>query len=616
MPIVKMRWIKAIQKKEDYLLKDRGSEPVVTASDGLDMMMSEQINAEVEKHGSKVENKALEITQAWPVEESTLLTPEKYNEMGHELAKQYAPGHKAWVITHTEKDHIHNHIVICNVHSETGKALTNKRSEMFRLHEVNNEIARENGFKLVTFRGKEERLLAPERAKAAAAQGKKTWFFDLQQKVDFARAVSTSFDEYTGILKFLGVHARVENKNVSYVYGEDTKAIRSKRLGKKFDKEGLKKAFEVNDERYKNNPGLRAQSLSDLRSAFDGKGNFVGTQSHLLLESTSYPGFGKKDYGQFTKIARNSARDELPAIFDRSGGVLYHEMKKASEVSIFEYCKANNIKLKTNEKGQTVLQGLDFVILNEKSWTNHKNGRQGTIIDFVKIYKDTTEIGAVAEINKNPRLLVLEKYIGEYKAGIKSFYFPKPKSAMPDVAAKTMQSLLKSRGMEPSHAEAMLKSKQLHVGQDKSVWFSSERGDAAIEFREDNDGKWKSKRHGNPAGIFLEANTKSKHAVILRDPFEFALFKAKGGLPGHSDANILVMFGDGGSDQKIDEMLALHEHIHHVHLAHMMTNEGSQRLQERSQSLAKRFNPFDVHIKELRLSDLGKDRSYGPEIGL
>jgi len=567
MPIVKMRWIKAIQKKENYLMKDRESEPVVTASDGLDMMMADQINAETEKHGSKVENKALEITQAWPKEESDLFPPEKYNEMGHELAKRFAPGHKAWVVTHTEKDHIHNHIVICNVHSETGKALVNKRSEMFRMHEINNNIAHENGFKLVTFRGQEERQFAPERAKAAASQGKPTWFFDLQQKVDFARAVSTSFDEYTGILKFLGVHVRVEEKNMSYVYGEDTKAVRGKRLGKKFDKEGLKKAFEVNDERYANSPGLRAQSLSDLRAAFDGKGNFVGTQSHLLLESTSYPGLGKKDYGKFTKIDRNSSRGELPAIFDRSGGVLYHEMKKASETSIFEYCKENKIKLKTNDKGQTVLQGLDFVIVSEKSWTNHKNGRQGTVIDFVKIHKDTTEIGAVAEINKNPRLLVLEKYIGEYKAGIKSFYFPKPKSALPDVAKKTMQSLLKSRGIEVSHTEAMLKSKQLHVGEDKSVWFISEKGDAAIEFREENGGKWKSKRHGNPAGVFLEVSTKSKHAVVLQDPFEFALFKAKGGLPSHSDANVLVMLGDDGSDQKIDEMLALHEHIHHVHLA-------------------------------------------------
>ncbi len=615
MPVVKQRWIKSIEKKEQYLLKDRGSQTITTASDGLDEMMAEQIKAELAGFNKNYKNKALEITQAWPIEESDLMTPQRYNEMGLELASQFAPGHKAWVVTHTEKDHIHNHIVICNAHSETGKALNNKRSEMFRMHEINNEIARKNGFKEIVFRNHEERTFAPERAKAAAAQGKRTSFFDMQQKVDFTRAVSTSFDEYVGLLKFRGVHVRVEEKNISYIYGNEAKGIRGKRLGKKFDKDGLMKAFKENDERYAKSPGLRDKTLSDLGTAFDGKGNFVGTQSHLLLESTNYPGLGKKDYSKFTKIDRNSSRDELPAIFDRSGGVLYHEMKRASEQSIFGYCEANKIKLKLNDKGEKFLQGLEFVIVQDKSWTNNKNGRQGNIIDFVKAHKKTTELGALAIINNNPKLLLLEPYLGSYHKGVQSFYFPNPKAASPQLAQKTMQRLLGSRGFHESHAAAVLNNKNVHVGQNASVWLMGEKNESAMEVNQGPNGEWKAKRHGKASVSFFEILTSSKKMSVHSDPFEFLILNGSGKAVHSKADNLFVMF-DEGSEKRLHEVLALNPHISEVRV--MPTQGHGELKQERSfaQKMKERFNPFDILVKELSMSDLSHDRGRGPDISM
>ncbi|OYZ19624.1 MAG: hypothetical protein B7Y39_11535 [Bdellovibrio sp. 28-41-41] len=615
MPIVKQRWVKAIQKKEDYLTKPRESEMVLTASDGLDEKMAEQIQDEFSRLKKNVKNKALEITQSWPVEESNLLSPEKYNEMGHELAKRFAPGHKAWVVTHTETEKIHNHIVICNVHSETRKSLKNKRAEMFRLHDLNNDIARENGFKEIDIYGKETKNFAPQRAKDMAAQGKPTWYFDMQQKVDFAKAASTSFDEYVGILKFRGVHVRVENKNISYLYGDEAKAVRGKRLGKKFDKDGLMKAFKENDERYAQKPGLRDRMLSDLRAAFDGKGNFVGTQSHLLLESTSYPGLGKKDYSKFTKVTRNTSRDELPAIFDRSGGILYHEMKRASEQSIFGYCEAHKVQLKTNDKGQKVLVGREFVIVEDKSWKNSKNGRQGTIIDFVKAHRNTNELGALAIINNNKKILLLEQYFGSYQKGVQSFYISKPKSALPEVAHKMMQSLLRSRGLNESHAATVLKSKSLHVGEDRGVWLMGEKNEAAIEFKPEPNGEWKQKRHGKPSVSFLESLTNSKKMSVHFDPLEFLILSGSGKAAHTKGGNVFVMF-DESSEKRLTEVLALNPHIQEIHI---MPTQGRAELKQDkdfAQRMKVHFNPFDILVKELSMSDLGHDRNRGPDIGM
>jgi len=49
------------------------------------------------------------------------VNPAEANEIGIQLAKELANGYEAVVYTHTDKDHIHNHIVINAVSYENGK---------------------------------------------------------------------------------------------------------------------------------------------------------------------------------------------------------------------------------------------------------------------------------------------------------------------------------------------------------------------------------------------------------------------------------------------------------------------------------------------------------------
>jgi hypothetical protein len=615
VPIVKQSWVKTPEALEKYLAKDRDSETVTTASDGLPEEMASSIRDEHAKFGKNVKNLALTIIQSWPEKESDLFPPEKYNEMGQELAKRIAPGHLAWVVTHTEKNHIHNHIVICAAHSETGKLLINKRSELIKMHEANNAIARENGFGVLEPRVKAFEAKLPQNVKSMVSRGKKSWLFDMLQKADFASAASTSFDEYVGTLKGLGVHARVEEKNISYFYGDHNKAVRGKSLGTKFNKQGLMKTFKENDERFAKDPGLRDRIRADIGAAFDGKGNSVGTPSHLLLESASHPGLGKKDYSKFTKIDRRTPRGELPAIFDQHGGVLYQEMKKAKTVNIFDYCKEHKIPLMVNEKGQTVLRGKNFVVLGDATWKNTKSGAQGTVIDFVAIHDETNYLRAVAKINRNPRLLLLEQAMGEYRRGYQAFYMPKPKAASPPEAKKALAKLLESRGVGESAFEALHKNQNVHVGIDKSVWLLGEKKESAMEFREEPNGKWQTKRHGKPKGAFFEQIGRSKQMYVFRDPFEFALFGAKGVGQVPRGVSMFVMF-DEGSSGRLDEILALHSHIQEIHMVTSARTEERGKERSTVHEMIKRFNPFDIRIKELSLADIGKVRSRGPDIGL
>ncbi len=612
MPIVKLEPVKNLEKYDMYTLKDRGVEINETGPEGLDGEMPSSIRDEHARLNNKrVQHLAFTIYQSWHPKESSMFPVEKYNQMGRELAEKFAPGHLAWVTTHTDKDHIHNHITICSIHSETGKALDRKRDDFKRLHSINNEIAKENGLSLNLPRVNKANAKLPPEIYKLIAKGKNSWVLDMVQKIDFARSASTSFDEYTGQLKALGVGVRVENKNITYLYGDNKK--RGKNLGKFFDKEGLIKTFKENDENFAKTPGIREQIRSDIGAAYNGKGHLVGTPSNLLLESASHPRLGKKDYGKFTKIERSNARNDLPAIFDERGGALFQEMKRAQKVSILEYCAQNKIKTKVNAKGETVLSGRDFVVLKDHEWTNTKNRTNGTIIDFVAIHHEVNYLHAVAKINQNPRLLILEQAMGEQKRGFQSFYIPKPKAAMPEMRKKSLRKLLESHGYGNDAADVLFKNKNVHVGANGRVLLMNEKEDSAMEFCEESNGKWEQKRHGKPTGAFLEQISSSKQMLVFRNPFDFALFNASGAVRNFSGANIFVMF-DENSHRRLDEVLALNPHIQSVHMAH----SGNLKEHERSKThdMNKRFNPFDIQIKELSLSDASKARGRGPDISM
>lgn len=49
------------------------------------------------------------------------ITAEKANQLGAEYVKKIDPDHQIAIYTHTDKKHIHNHIVINSVNLETGK---------------------------------------------------------------------------------------------------------------------------------------------------------------------------------------------------------------------------------------------------------------------------------------------------------------------------------------------------------------------------------------------------------------------------------------------------------------------------------------------------------------
>jgi hypothetical protein len=450
--------------------------------------------------------------------------------------------------------------------------------------------------------------------RAMLSRGKKAWRYDLQRKVEFARAGATSYDEYAAILEPMKVFVRVENKNISYSYGDREKAIRGHKVGTKFTNDGLMKAFKENDERFAANPGLRARILGDIGAAFDSKGDYLGAASNLLLESTSYPGLGNKDYSKFTKIERKHDRTQYPSAFSDANGVLAGEMRKLQKLSLFDYCKENKIALTTNAQGKSVLRGREHIVVQESGYKNNKGGTVGGLLDFVAYHDGTDYLTALAKINKNPRLLLLSHAMEKQTQTYRAFYPPKKEPGFAGDAKKTLQAFLSSRGMKPGDAETLHKSRNVHVGKDKSIWLVNDARDSAMEFREEPDGKWRGKRHGKPAGVFFESVGKAKKLTVHADPFHFVLMQGKGAVSANAGASHLVLF-DTSSHERMNEVVGLNPHITDVHLAHSAHAEEREKGRRMEHDMKAKFNPFDIRVEGIS-GDLGKARGRGPDLGL
>jgi len=170
------------------------------------------------------------------------VTPEQCNQLGLELAEKIAPNHQVAVYTHTDKDHIHNHIVINSINLENGKKYQSNKQQRELIKQENDNVCRSHG------------LSVPERdtAKLRYTQAEKSliekdqfsWKDDLREKIEQAKEHTSDFKSFSEHLEKSGIEFKVRGKNVSYKPENVNKWVRGKTLGQDYDKGALEYEFE------------------------------------------------------------------------------------------------------------------------------------------------------------------------------------------------------------------------------------------------------------------------------------------------------------------------------------------------------------------------------------
>ncbi|HES8073966.1 MULTISPECIES: relaxase/mobilization nuclease domain-containing protein [Priestia] len=169
--------------------------------------------------------------------------PHQANEMGLKLAEKLAKGHEVAVYTHTDKDHIHNHIVINSVNYEDGRKFHAHGQEAIdHVRKISDELCKEHGLSIVEERSADVRYTLAEQS--LLEKGESSWKDEIRTAIDQAKEQTASFEEFQERLKEQGVQATLRGKNITYEHLESNKKVRGTKLGLAYEKETILHGFE------------------------------------------------------------------------------------------------------------------------------------------------------------------------------------------------------------------------------------------------------------------------------------------------------------------------------------------------------------------------------------
>ena len=165
------------------------------------------------------------------------ITPEEANQVGYETAMRFTKGNHAFIVaTHTDRAHIHNHIIF----NSTSLDCTHKFRDFFfvgiALQRLSDIICLEHGLSVI------ERKKPSERQKRTTYPEKKSFRVEIKEAINqiLAENSSKDFEELLHKLEDAGYEIK-HGKHISLKGKNQKRFIRLRSLGNGYTDEDLKK---------------------------------------------------------------------------------------------------------------------------------------------------------------------------------------------------------------------------------------------------------------------------------------------------------------------------------------------------------------------------------------
>ena len=183
------------------------------------------------------------------------ISPQEANKIGMELAKIFG-NREVIVATHIDKDHLHNHIVVCSYDLESGLKLHYNQFFLSDLRQKSDEICQAHGLNVLKKYNpnvKSQRLGPKE---YRAAMNGNSWKMALRVAIDFCMTRATNKDEFQREMKKLGYDMvwTPERKYITYICqtadGKERRVRDIKLNDEKYLKENMEHEFRIRTELY------------------------------------------------------------------------------------------------------------------------------------------------------------------------------------------------------------------------------------------------------------------------------------------------------------------------------------------------------------------------------
>ena len=229
------------------------------------------------------------------------ISPQEANEIGMELAKIFE-NREVIVATHIDKDHLHNHIVVCSYDLESGLKLHYNQFFLSDLRQKSDEICQAHGLNVLKKYNpnvKSQRLGPKE---YRAAMNGNSWKMALRVAIDFCMTRATNKDEFQREMKKLGYDMvwTPERKYITYICptqnGKECRVRDIKLNDEKYLKENMEHEFRIRTELYgqaqgtEYSPGTARSDGRNSTGADGGTGDSDGADQRRGMDEAQRSG--------------------------------------------------------------------------------------------------------------------------------------------------------------------------------------------------------------------------------------------------------------------------------------------------------------------------------------
>ena len=170
-------------------------------------------------------------------------------KIGVEFCKKAFPEYEVFIATHTDRNHIHNHIVLNSVSLETGRKYHEKISDLKNLRALNNVVCKEHGLEIPVKTNKQGKVIAWNQNKYMVIKKgltgeKESDCLNLVNTILKVAKESTDKNDFITLMKNNGYDTEWRDDKKHIVFTIDESILNGKR--NKFRLETLEKNFNHN----------------------------------------------------------------------------------------------------------------------------------------------------------------------------------------------------------------------------------------------------------------------------------------------------------------------------------------------------------------------------------
>lgn len=170
------------------------------------------------------------------------VTPEQAHQIGVALAKKMFPNFQVVIATHTDREHLHNHIIVNSCNMITGQKWHSNKNSLAEIRKESDKLCLANGLGTIKENSKYKGI---DRTTYQLGLKGKSWKIKLVRDLDTAVQQCKSKADFIAFMNSKDYTVRYTEQHITFTKNGEKKGVRAdtlaKQFGEKYKKDSLEK---------------------------------------------------------------------------------------------------------------------------------------------------------------------------------------------------------------------------------------------------------------------------------------------------------------------------------------------------------------------------------------